>query len=143
MPRSASKSNWVSGCASASTFYIAESKRQGIREAAKYYEENMKMFGELRLVNRAMTDEQIEIMRDPKLARRHAKLPRIEDAVNAGGFLTGSPDEIIEHLKKVEKAYPGLIGSRSACRRRTRSGGAGAIGTVRQGSDAGVQGSQS
>src|SRR5580698_4104311 len=38
-------------------FYIGESKEQCIRDAAKYYEENMKMFGELRL-NRAMTDEQ-------------------------------------------------------------------------------------
>ena len=64
------------------------------------------MFGELRL-NRAMTDEQIEIMRDPKRAPT-AKLPRIEDAVKSGGFLTGSPDEIIEHLMKLEKAYPGL-----------------------------------
>src|SRR4051794_20577598 len=45
-------------------FYIGESKEQYIREAAKYYEENMKMFGELRL-NRALSDEQIEIMRDP------------------------------------------------------------------------------
>jgi alkanesulfonate monooxygenase SsuD/methylene tetrahydromethanopterin reductase-like flavin-dependent oxidoreductase (luciferase family) len=86
--------------------YIGESKEQCIREAAKYYEENMKMFGELRLV-RAMTDEQIEIMRDPKRAPT-AKLPRIEDAVKAGGFLTGSPDEIVEHLMKLEKAYPGL-----------------------------------
>ena len=47
------------------------------------------MFGELRLV-RALTDEQIEIMRDPKRAPT-AKLPRIEDAVKAGGFLTGTP----------------------------------------------------
>jgi alkanesulfonate monooxygenase SsuD/methylene tetrahydromethanopterin reductase-like flavin-dependent oxidoreductase (luciferase family) len=86
--------------------YIGESKEQCIREAAKYYEENMKMFGELRLV-RAMSDEQIEIMRDPKRAPT-AKLPRIEDAVKSGGFLTGSPDEIIEHLMKLEKAYPGL-----------------------------------
>src|SRR5580692_296656 len=86
--------------------YIGENKEQCIREAAKYYEENMKMFGELRL-NRAMTDEKIEIMRDPKRAPT-AKLPQIEDAVKAGGFLTGSPDEIIEHLMKLEKAYPGL-----------------------------------
>ena len=28
--------------------------------------------------------------------------------MKAGGFLTGSPDEIIEHLMKLEKAYPGL-----------------------------------
>jgi len=86
--------------------YIGENKEQCIREAAKYYEENMKMFGELRL-SRAMTDEQIEIMRDPTRAPT-AKLPRIEDAVNAGGFLAGTPADIIEALKAVEARYPGL-----------------------------------
>jgi len=87
-------------------FYIADSREAGIREAAKYYEENMKMFGELRLV-RALSDAQIEIMRDPKRAPT-AKLPRIEDAINAGGVLCGSPEQIIEHLKALEKRYPGL-----------------------------------
>src|SRR4051794_18849480 len=87
-------------------FYMADSKADCIRRAAKYYEENMKMFGELRLV-RAMTDEQVEIMRDPKRAPG-AKLPRIEDAVNAGGFLTGSAAEIIDLLKTLEAKYPAL-----------------------------------
>jgi alkanesulfonate monooxygenase SsuD/methylene tetrahydromethanopterin reductase-like flavin-dependent oxidoreductase (luciferase family) len=87
-------------------FYIADSVEAGIREAGKYYEENMKMFGELRLV-KALTDEQIAAMRDPKLAV-NTKLPRIEDAVRAGGFLTGTPADIIESLKKIEAAYPGL-----------------------------------
>jgi alkanesulfonate monooxygenase SsuD/methylene tetrahydromethanopterin reductase-like flavin-dependent oxidoreductase (luciferase family) len=87
-------------------FFIAESREAGMKEAAKYYEENMKMFGELRLV-RALTEEQIEIMRDPKRAPT-AKLPRIEGAVASGGFLCGTPDEIVEHLKKLEEAYPAL-----------------------------------
>jgi len=87
-------------------FYIAESREAGIREAAKYYEENMKMFGELRLV-RALTEEQIEAMRDPKRAVM-TKLPRIEDAVKAGGFLTGTADDIVAQLKAVEQRYPGL-----------------------------------
>jgi alkanesulfonate monooxygenase SsuD/methylene tetrahydromethanopterin reductase-like flavin-dependent oxidoreductase (luciferase family) len=87
-------------------FHIAKSKEAGMREAAGYYEENMKMFGELRLV-RALTDEQIEAMRDPRLVP-NVKLPRIEDAVKAGGFLTGTPDDIIEQLKALEKRYPGL-----------------------------------
>src|ERR1700761_27936 len=87
-------------------FYIADSIEQGIRQAGKYYEENMKMFGELRLV-KALTDEQIAAMRDPKLAV-NTKLPRIEDAVRAGGFLTGTAADIIESLKKIEAAYPGL-----------------------------------
>ena len=57
-------------------FLIADSREAGMREAAKYYEENMKMFGELRLV-RALTDEQIETMRD-----RH-RAPR-QDHASAG-----------------------------------------------------------
>ncbi len=87
-------------------FHIAKSKEDGMREAAKYYEENMKMFGELRLV-RALSDEQIAAMRDPKKAAV-TKLPRIEDAVKAGGFLTGTPADIIEQLKALEAHLPGL-----------------------------------
>jgi alkanesulfonate monooxygenase SsuD/methylene tetrahydromethanopterin reductase-like flavin-dependent oxidoreductase (luciferase family) len=87
-------------------FYIAQNREQGIREAGKYYEENLKMFGPLRLV-RALTDEQIEAMADPARAP-HAGLPRIEDAIRAGGVLCGSPADIIEHLKKIEEQYPGL-----------------------------------
>jgi alkanesulfonate monooxygenase SsuD/methylene tetrahydromethanopterin reductase-like flavin-dependent oxidoreductase (luciferase family) len=87
-------------------FHIAKSREDGMREAAKHYEENMKMFGELRLV-RALSDEQIAAMRDPNLAAT-TKLPTIEDAVKAGGFLTGTPDDIIEQLKSVEKRYPGI-----------------------------------
>jgi alkanesulfonate monooxygenase SsuD/methylene tetrahydromethanopterin reductase-like flavin-dependent oxidoreductase (luciferase family) len=87
-------------------FYLAKNREQGIRDAAKFYEENMKMFGELRLV-RALTDEQIEIMRDPGRAPS-AKLPRIEDAITNGGFLCGSPEQLVEHLKSLERRYPGL-----------------------------------
>ena len=46
-------------------------------------------------------------MRDPRLVP-NIKLPRIEDAVNAGGFLAGTPADIIAQLKAVEKEYPGL-----------------------------------
>jgi len=56
---------------------------------------------------RALSEAQIEIMRDPKLAPT-AKLPRIEDAIQAGGVLCGTPEEIIEHLKGLEQRYPGL-----------------------------------
>jgi hypothetical protein len=56
-------------------FHIASSGEQAVREAAPHYEENMKMFGELRLV-RALTDEQIAAMRDPRVVGT-VKLPTI------------------------------------------------------------------
>ena len=64
------------------------------------------MFGPLRLV-RALSDEQIEIMSDP-LRAPYAKLPKVDDAITAGGFLCGSPAELVEHLKDLEERYPGL-----------------------------------
>ncbi len=87
-------------------FHLADSREQGIKEAGKLYEENLKMFGPLRRV-RALTDEQIVDMADPKKAPT-AGLPTIENAIAAGGFLCGTPEQIIEHLKAIEERYPGL-----------------------------------
>jgi hypothetical protein len=87
-------------------FMIAETREKAMQAIGKYYEENMKMFGELRLV-KALTEEQIAAMRDPKLAKG-VKLPGIEDAEASGGFLCGPADLIIEKLKAIEKKYPGL-----------------------------------
>ena len=64
------------------------------------------MFGPLRLV-RALTDQQIEVMADPSRAP-HADLPRIQGAVEAGGFLAGPPELVVERLKRLEERYPGL-----------------------------------
>ena len=87
-------------------YHIADTKEKAMAEVAAYYEENLKMFGPLRLV-RALSEEQIEIMGDPLLAPT-ADLPKVEDAVAAGGVLAGPPDLIIEQLKELENLYPGL-----------------------------------
>ena len=86
--------------------YLAETQEEAIREAGKLYEENLKMFGPLRLV-RALSDEQIDAMSDPSRAP-YTDLPNIEGAVKGGGFLAGPPEQIIEQLKQVEEKYPGL-----------------------------------
>jgi hypothetical protein len=57
----------------------------------------MKMFGELRL-NRAMTDEQIEVMRD-RVRAPLAELPRIEDAVKL--------EQVERFAKEVMPAFKG------------------------------------
>ncbi len=87
-------------------FYLANTQEEGVKAAAKYYEENLKMFGPLRLV-RALSDEQIEAMADPRRAP-HAGLPTLEDAVQKGAFLCGPPELIIEQLLRLEERYPGL-----------------------------------
>ena len=87
-------------------FYIADTQKEATEVASKYYEENIKMFGPLRLV-RALSNEQIGWMSDPARAPT-ANLPRIDDAVRAGGVLAGPPGVIIEQLNKLEEAYPGL-----------------------------------
>ena len=87
-------------------YHLAPTVEQGIKEAKAFFEENLKMFGPLRL-HRGLTDEQIEIMGDPRRAPDGA-LPNIEDAVEKQAFLTGPPERIIEQLKGVEAEYPAL-----------------------------------
>ena len=38
----------------------------------------------------------------------NAGLPTLDDAVKAGSFLCGTPEQVIETLKRVEERYPGL-----------------------------------
>ena len=86
--------------------YLAPSREQGIKEVAKYYEENIKMFGPLRLT-RPLTDEQIHAAGDRRLAP-FAGLPTMEEAVESGAYLCGTPEQLTEQLKAVEERYPGL-----------------------------------
>jgi alkanesulfonate monooxygenase SsuD/methylene tetrahydromethanopterin reductase-like flavin-dependent oxidoreductase (luciferase family) len=87
-------------------FQLADSQEKAIKAAAPYFEENLKMFGPLRLV-RSLSDEQIEAMADPRRAP-FAGLPTIEHAVKGGAYLCGPPAQIIDDLMRLEQQYPGL-----------------------------------
>ena len=87
-------------------FFLGDTQEKAMKEAAKYYEENLKMFGPLRLV-RSLSDEQIDILGDPQRAPQ-AGLPTIERAVERKGFLCGPPELIIQELQALEEQYPGL-----------------------------------
>ena len=87
-------------------FHLAPSVEQAMDEAQGFYEENLKMFGPLRLT-RGLSEEQIDAISDPRRAP-NAGLPTIQGAVETRAFLAGPPDRIIDQLKAVEKEYPAL-----------------------------------
>ena len=88
------------------SFHIAETVEKAIEEARPHFEENMKMFAPLGFV-RGLTDEQIEALADPMRASS-ADLPTLEDAVEAGSWLCGPPELIIEKISALQEMYPGL-----------------------------------
>ncbi|MCZ6872045.1 MAG: LLM class flavin-dependent oxidoreductase [bacterium] len=88
------------------TSHIAETEQQAIDQARPYFEENMKMFAPLGFV-RGLSDEQISAIADPKRARS-AGLPTLEQAVQAGAWLCGPPELIIEKIQALQERYPGL-----------------------------------
>ena len=86
--------------------HLAATEQQAIAEVRQYFEENMKMFGPLGFV-RGLTADQLVALGDPARAR-HAGLPTMEEAVQAGSWLCGPPDLIIEKLMAIQEKYPGL-----------------------------------
>ena len=87
-------------------FQMDETPEKASREAAKYFEENLKMFGPLRLV-RGLSDEQIADMSDPKRAP-YSGLPRIDQAIEGDGYFCGPAELMIEKIMELEKRYPGM-----------------------------------
>ena len=88
------------------SFHIADSVEQGIKEATPFFEENIKMFAPLGFVH-GLTPEQIEAVADPRHARG-ANLPTLRQAVKAGSWLIGPPEQITEQLMALQHKYPGL-----------------------------------
>ena len=86
--------------------YLAESTNHGIREARSFFEENMKMFAPLGFV-RGLTDDQIEALGDPDRVYT-ANLPTLEQGVEGGSWLIGTPEQVTEQLMGIQKQYPGL-----------------------------------
>jgi len=87
-------------------FHLADTEDGAMKEAAPFYEENLKMFGPLRLT-RGLSEEQIRDISDPARAP-NAGLPTIRDAVRAGAYLCGPPERVAERLMVLGDRYPGL-----------------------------------
>lgn len=64
------------------------------------------MFGPLGFAG-PLTDEQIEMLADPKRARQ-AGLPTVRDQFEAGSWICGPAERIAEKLLELQETYPGL-----------------------------------
>jgi alkanesulfonate monooxygenase SsuD/methylene tetrahydromethanopterin reductase-like flavin-dependent oxidoreductase (luciferase family) len=88
------------------SFHLADTEEQAIKEAAPFFEENLKMFAPLGFVA-GLTDEQIAATADPSRARQ-AQLPTLRDAVKAGSWVVGPPERVAERILELGRRYPGL-----------------------------------
>ena len=89
------------------TLHIADSEKKAIEEARPFFEENMKMFAPLGFI-RGLSDEQITALGQGGKSARNANLPTLEEAVESGSWLVGTPESITEKLLEVQDRYPGL-----------------------------------
>ncbi len=87
-------------------FYIAKSREQAIRELTPFYEEHVKMFAPLGFVP-GLTPAQVAAV-----ARRGnwaaADVPTLEHYMKLGSWFAGTPQQLIEHLKRLEERFPGM-----------------------------------
>ena len=88
-------------------FCIAETEEKAIKQATPYFEENAKFFAPLTGYRTGLSVDQIAAVGDPRRAKS-AGLQTLKQAVDAGAWLCGPPEAIIEKLKDIEQRYPGL-----------------------------------
>ena len=93
------------GAALGFRLFLAESKEKAIEKARPYFEEAMKFAAPLGLM--AFSQEQIDSVAAGG-RNRGVKLPTLEEAVEGGGWICGTPEVAVEALKKAEESYPGV-----------------------------------
>ena len=86
--------------------FITDSEEEAIKLVSPFVEEHQKMFGPLGFAGR-LTEEQIEMLGDPKRARQ-AGLPTSRDQFDAGSWICGPAERVAEKIVELEKTYPGL-----------------------------------
>jgi alkanesulfonate monooxygenase SsuD/methylene tetrahydromethanopterin reductase-like flavin-dependent oxidoreductase (luciferase family) len=87
-------------------FMLGKSKEAALRALKPLYEEHAKMFAPLGFVP-GLTPAQVAAV-----AKRGgwdaAGVPSAEHYVNLGSWFAGSPQDLVERLKKIEEDYPGM-----------------------------------
>jgi alkanesulfonate monooxygenase SsuD/methylene tetrahydromethanopterin reductase-like flavin-dependent oxidoreductase (luciferase family) len=87
-------------------FYVADTREKAIRELTPYYEEHVKMFAPLGFVP-AITPPQVAAA-----AKRggwnESGVPILDHYMKLGSWFAGTPEQLVEHLKKLEARFPGM-----------------------------------
>ena len=86
--------------------HLAKTREQAIREMTPFYEEHVKMFAPLGFVP-GLTPEQVNATQR-RGGWAGAGVPTLEHFMKVGAWFAGTPDDLIEHLKKLEARYPGM-----------------------------------
>ena len=86
--------------------HVADTQEKAILEASKLFEENVKFLAPLGFV-RDVTGDDLKALENPMTALE-ADLPSLRQAVEAGTWLCGPPEYIVERLRDIERKYPGL-----------------------------------
>jgi alkanesulfonate monooxygenase SsuD/methylene tetrahydromethanopterin reductase-like flavin-dependent oxidoreductase (luciferase family) len=87
-------------------FYVADSREKAIRELTPYYEEHVKMFAPLGFVP-GITPPQVAAAAG-RGGWKEAGVPSLDHYMKLGSWFAGTPQQLIEHLKKLEERYPGM-----------------------------------
>lgn len=88
------------------SFYLADSVDEAKRAGRPILEEYQKMFAPLGFAG-AVSDDQLARLADPSQAAT-AGMMTIDDAVEAGSWVVGPAQRMIDVLAEVQETYPGL-----------------------------------
>lgn len=87
-------------------FHLAKTREQAIREMTPFYEEHVKMFAPLGFIP-GITPEQVRASQR-RGGWAEAGVPTLEHFMKIGAWFAGTPDELVEHLKGIERRFPGM-----------------------------------
>jgi alkanesulfonate monooxygenase SsuD/methylene tetrahydromethanopterin reductase-like flavin-dependent oxidoreductase (luciferase family) len=87
-------------------FYVADTREKAIRELTPYYEEHVKMFAPLGFVP-GITAPQVAAAAK-RGAWNASGVPTLDHYMKLGSWFAGTPEQLVEHLKKLEARFPGM-----------------------------------
>ena len=88
------------------SFYLADSEAEAKKAGIPILEEYQKMFAPLGFAGK-VSDDQLQRLASPSTAAT-AGMATIDDAVDAGSWLVGPPERLIDTFGELQETYPGL-----------------------------------